>query len=397
MINLLILGNGLDIGLGMKTSINEFLKFIKNISNQILKSKFKLSQKNINCFKDFKDSYENWCISMNKENNYWNNLENNIVDFFSDFEENFQTFKQKCKKRWNKNNSAYSKLRTGYEIFTFLMQFYYVNEIKTKISNQEGKKIHHKIKRLEEFFNTKVNLILSLNYTNIKDFFHSNTKEKFNIKPNIYYLHYITIGLIFDKYLQNLKQKKDFLNYANFGDAKEIFNTKNIKISKELRKKYIIPHSPYSLFCTYCKRNLTGIKRYYQFLILGNTNTKKNLIINKYNFLEKNYNENLFLKNYPNFILEEIKNNFDKNKYSSNNIYIFGFSFGSADYVLNKFFANELIKKDWTIKYVFFEEDKTNKTLLNDNMIFFNNFCKNFNLSLSFKNLEQFISNVYFI
>jgi|GEM_PF-5200352 len=59
MINLLILGNGLDIGLGMKTSINEFLKFIKNISNQILKSKFKLSQKNINCFKDFKDSYEN--------------------------------------------------------------------------------------------------------------------------------------------------------------------------------------------------------------------------------------------------------------------------------------------------------------------------------------------------
>lgn len=395
--NLLVAGNGLDIGLGMKTSINAFLEFIDNISDQKLKNKFKLSKEKIDAFKIFKCSYENWCKFMNKNNNYWNYLESNIVDFFSDFEENFQDFKKKCKKRWIKINSAYSKLRTGYEIFSFLMQFYYVNEIKTKISDQEGGRIHNKLKKIEDFFKININLILSLNYTNLEDFIHPNSKEKININCNIYYLHYIAIGLTFDKYLQNLKQKKNFLSYAHFGDSKEVFNAKNIKISKEFRKDYIVPHNPYSVFCKDCKKNLTGKKRYYQFLILGNTNENKKLPNDKYDFLKKNDNENLFLKNYPDFILEEIQNEINNNNNTENNLYIFGFSFGSADYVLNKFLADELIKKEWVIKYVFFEEDKINEKLLKENMNYFNNFCKNFNLSFSFENLDRFISSIHFI
>lgn len=395
--NFLIIGNGLDIALGMETSINSFNLWVDSAIEKQL-NKLKISQQNIISFNKFKNSYKEWCISMNKINNYWNELENNIIDFFSDFKEDFQNFKRKCKGKWKKSNTAYIQLRTGYEIFTYLMQFYYVNKVKNKISTKKGKVTHTKLKRLEDFFNLKIKAILSLNYTNLEDFEHGNTKEKINIKKvTIYYLHYIALGLNFDQYLRSLdlKNGNKVLNYAHFGDAQNIFEPQNIKIEKETRLKYSSPLFLRNTFCRYCQKLLTGKKQYYQFLILGNTYEGGISTTKDYSFLEKNENDNLFLKNYPKFILNEIKYTFKK--VENGTFYIFGYSWGNADYFFNNFLASELKKDVWKIKYIFFDEDKGNKELIIQNMTFFNKFSNKFDLNLSFNGIDDFNEVIEFI
>lgn len=400
-ISVLVAGNGLDISLGMNTKISDFLFWVENL-NELKLLKIVRSKENKKCFTKFKDSYNNWHKTNDKLNNHWSDLENNIVDFFTNFKNDYVSFKKACKGKWQKIENAYIELKKGYEIFSFLMQYFYIKKINKSVNGKDGKILKSKIERFCQWIE-KIDTFISLNYTNIKDFTHKNSKLNFNPKIKVYYLHYISFGLTLDNYLRGLdfKRKNDkFLNYSKLGDANEIFDLATSDLDKEIRTKYCEARFTKSQHCVRCSKFTSGIAKYYQFLILGNSNTSFEIYNDtNYKFLFKNDNDNLFLKNYPKLVLKNILNkmkSIEEEKFDRF-LYVFGYSFGEADFTFNDFLRTLIKNKKYKFKYIFFKEDKEKHDLLKENMFKCNSFYERFNINNKYESLELFKENIEFI
>lgn len=408
--SIVLLGNGLDLALGKKTKIDDFLNWInKNNnfkSNGITKEKHDLLKK-------FIEIYQMWCDHNKISNKNWSNIEKNIVDFFYDLEVNTEEFKKKIKNKIR--TKIFEKLKLGYEIFCFLMQEYYIKELKQRINKPTTDETSKKLLNVLNWLKLQ-NDILSLNYTNLNDFLNSNTNVYKRLPIiKIYFLHFISFGVSFYEYLENLlsinnqnENKDSELNFLSFGNATTKFNFFYSNIDLLNRNKFTKPHKITKLK-TYINPNqkrcqkkcnscclspiikINKIKKYYQLLILGNSNDHTLYKNEKYNFLSKNNNPNLFIQNYPNFILEQIKQKTLNINNQSKVIYIFGYSFGQADKLINDFLVN-LLKNEFKIQIVFFESDKNNCNLLKDNYTLYTNF-----LSINKINsitYEDYINNI---
>ncbi|WP_368487151.1 hypothetical protein [Spiroplasma sp. DGKH1] len=410
-----IFGNGLDIALGKQTKINDFLNWLKSVINSNAYNKLSIAKTKFDELKYFLESYENWLSSNKKLNENWSNIENDIIEFFTEFELDYVSFLKKTIKKISQKDSIYKKLKIGYEVFCFSMQYYYFNEINQKASQKANLELEKKLSRLNTFCNNYFNEIISLNYTSLADFIHPNSNAFFSTTIGIHYLHYIAFGTDLFDYVANLysKSTSNSLNFATFGSAPEILSLKNFSLNKSARVSYSKPQIVYkktniqnkdSEPCAECNRVDTittiGYKKYYQLLILGTTNTNVDLYTDQnYNFLFKNESPNLFLNNYPLYLLQEIyekiKFKLYENEHMQKIIFIFGYSFGESDYQLNNFILKLLKEHMFKIYYLFFKEDQNNNELITANLGYINKFRTRYNMEKI--DLDSFLKVVKFI
>lgn len=400
---LLILGNGFDISLGKKTKLSDYIHYLNDLIKQSKETKGKsklLTKEKFSYIDKFIRAYDFWC-KKNKKEEYekWSCLEINLKHFFTDAFE-----KEKIK------GIDFKNIKEGYIYFCFLMQKYYFYQLEKKTS--QIKASNEKIEKILGYINNNNVEVLSLNYTNFRNYLYQKNSSNFNLNESkINYLHLITPGISMWELIEKKEKKEtndfEFINISNmnyFWGEVDLLHDKfdksreqtsnpivikkyipNFKKNKE--KEEIIDRLDSLSICNNnaCikdsdiqsikkfinQRYITEAKsghKYIQLLILGNDSKS---IIKELSFLSKNNNEFLILKDYPKTILKRIEKKFVT---KNNELLFFGYSFGEADVNINEF-IKKLINEEKVlkIKILFFKNDKNLEKLKEEAKNNFNN------------------------